>query len=206
MQPAKKLKSKSGNMYVKTTIEDNDSSLEMMVFSKNIPDFEPFLEAEGAMLVQGFLKVEENGKPVFIANKLQQFYTAELAKQIVAKNKEDEQVETEEELTGEIISLEAFLKNVSIGEVSYPILFLHFNGEKSDKKFYDKVEAIVKPYKGEQRWALVYMDKYGREITKMASAKYGIEGLTPYMLEQLISILGKENVLLPEQEWDERFN
>jgi len=206
MQPAKKLKSKSGNMYVKTTIEDNDSALEMMVFSKNIPDFEPFLEAEGAMLVQGFLKVEENGKPVFIANKLQQFYTAELAKQIVAKNKEDEQEETEEELTGEIISLEDFLKNVSVGEATYPILFLHFNGEKSDKKFYDKVEAIVKPYKGEKRWALVYMDKYGREITKMASAKYGIEGLTPYMLEQLISILGKENVLLPEQEWEERFN
>ena len=40
----------------------------------------------------------------------------------------------------------------------------------------------------------------------MASAKYGIEGLTTYMLEQLISILGKENVLLQEQEWDERFN
>lgn len=206
MQPAKKMKSKSGNIYIKTTIEDNDSSVQMMVFSKNIPDFEPFLEAEGAMLVQGFIKVEEDGKPVFIANKLQQFYTAELAKQIVEKERDDKEEETEEEFSKELVSLEDFLKNVSGEEAAYPILFLHFTGEKADKKFYSKVEEIVGENKGEKKWALVYIDKYGRETTKMAGIKYGIKGLTPYMLEQLISVLGKENVLLPEQEWEERFN
>jgi DNA polymerase-3 subunit alpha len=205
MQPTKKMKSKSGNIYVKTTLEDNDNSIQMMVFSKNIPDFEPFLEAEGAMLVQGFIKIEEDGKPVFIANKLQQFYTTELAKKIVAKDEEDREEETEEEFSRELVSLGEFLQNVSEGGSS-PILFLHFIGEKADKKFYDKVEEITREYKGEQRWALVYTDKYGREITKMAGLKYGVSGLTPYMLERLISVLGKENVLLPEQEWEERFN
>jgi DNA polymerase-3 subunit alpha len=205
MQPAKKMKSKSGNVYVKSTIEDNDNAIQMMIFSKNIPDFEPFLEADGAMLVQGFVKIEEDGKPVFIANKLQQFYTTELAKQITEQNIENLKEETEEEFSKELVSFDDFLKSVSQGNPN-PILFLHFVGEKSDKKFYDKVEKIMAENKGDKRWALVYTNKQGQEITKMAGARYSINGLTPYMLEQLISILGKENVLLPEQEWEERFN